>query len=291
MIDLHLHTNSSDGTFNLEQLVKKVETAKLKAIAITDHDTVQSALKIKNLKTNIEVIPGIEISVYDNKLNYIDLHVLGLFIDPENPKLLSTLERLEKEREGQKRGIIKKLNKLGYDITYESAKKYATGSFGRPHIARALMEKYPDEFTSISDVFEKLLDQGKPAFRSRTAFFCLKEAISLIHKTHGIAILAHPMVYSDVRGYDLENVLTDFKGLGGDGIETVYNYAQNYPRHGYKEEDNVKITKKLQLLAKKFNFLESGGSDFHGPNKGAKLGTFGLPNEFLDHLKAARKPF
>ena len=146
MIDLHLHTQASDGTLSLEELVQKAEKAGLSAIAITDHDTVGSAAGIGQIQSLIELIPGIEISVYDNKLDYIDIHVLGLFIDPQDPTLHSTLGRLESEREEQKMAIVGKLNELGYMITYEDAKKHARGSIGRPHIARALMEKYPEEF-------------------------------------------------------------------------------------------------------------------------------------------------
>lgn len=285
MIDLHTHTKASDGALSLEELIAEAEKAGLSAVAITDHDTVQAARKIKDIKTSMEAIPGIEISVYDNKLDYIDLHVLGLFIDPENPKLLSTLERLEKEREDQKKAIVSKLNELGYGITYEEVKKKAEGAVGRPHIAMVLMEKYPEQFRSISGVFEKLLEQGKPAFSSRTAFFCLDDAIQLIHEAKGLAILAHPAVYK----YDLERLLKDFKRLGGDGIETVYDYARNYERNGYKEEDNKRISEELHRQAERVGFLESGGSDFHGPNKGARLGQLDVPDEFLPKLKTGLK--
>lgn len=290
MIDFHLHTDASDGILSLEGLVKKAEQADLSAIAITDHDTVANARRIRELNSSIEVIPGIEVSVYDNKLNYIDLHALGLFVNPESKALLRTLRRIEKEREEQKMAIVSKLNELGYDITYQDAKKHASGSVGRPHIARALMEKYPDEFRSITECFKKLLDQGKPAFKSRTAFFCLDEAIEMIHEAEGLAFLAHPKVYEDIRGYNLDKLFGDFKMLGGDGIESMYDYASNYAWRGYDQEKNEKITSNLREKAREFGFLETGGSDFHGPNKGAKLGTFNVPDEFLDRIRAARKP-
>ncbi len=281
MIDLHLHTNASDGVLSLEELVQEAERAGLTAIAVTDHDTVQSARRINELETGIEVMPGIELSVYDNKLDYIDLHVLGLFINPENPELLSTLERLENDRDDQKRAIIRKLNELGYGITYEEARKKAQGSFGRPHIAKVLVEHYPEEFSSISEVFDKLLEQGKPAFISRTAFFCLDEAINLVHEAGGLAVLAHPIAYK----YDLHKVVSDFNLLGGDGIETFYDYAKNYAHKGYTEKDNMEAHQHLHLLAEELGLLESGGSDFHGPNKGPALGTFGPPDEILERLK------
>ena len=281
MIDLHTHTNSSDGTLSLAELVRRAESAGLSAIAITDHDTVQSAREIARLQSKIEVIPGIEFSVYDNKLDYIDIHVLGLFIGPENEKLHSRLSALEIERENQKKSIIKKLNELGFIITFEDAKKFATGSIGRPHIARALIEKYPEEFHSISECFDKLLDQGKPAFKTRSAFFCLDECIDLIHGAGGLAFLAHPGFYK----YDLEKLLADFKRLGGDGIESVYDYVSNAGARKFNEEDNIMLRKQLQQAAKEMGFLESGGSDYHAPNKGAKLGGLGVPDNFLKKMK------
>jgi predicted metal-dependent phosphoesterase TrpH len=286
MIDLHVHTIASDGTLTLEELINLAEKAGLSAIAITDHDTVQAATRLKTLDTKLEVIPGIELSVYDNKLNYIDLHVIGLFINPQDPKLLKTLERLDMERDGQKRAIIKKLNELGYQITYEDAKKFSTGTLGRPHIARALIEKYPDEFHSIGECFDKLLEQGKPAFRSRNAFFCLDEAIELIHKAGGLAFLAHPVFYK----YERKKMLYDFKELGGDGIESVYDYAANSVYRGFDKQDNLRINTELAKIANDFGFLQSGGSDFHGPNKGAKLGSLDVPDEFLKIIKEKVKP-
>jgi predicted metal-dependent phosphoesterase TrpH len=281
MIDLHTHTVASDGTLSLEELIIQAEAAGLSAIAITDHDTVASAAQIKNVKSSIEMIPGIEFSVYDNRLNYIDLHVLGLFIDPQNPKLISTLKALDKERDNQKRTIIGALNELGYSITYEDAKKFASGTLGRPHIARALMEKYPDEFHSIGECFDKLLEQGKPAFISRSAFFCLDDCINIIHESGGLAFLAHPGFYK----YDTDKLLNHFKKLGGDGIETIYDYAANSVFRGFDETDDAKLRVQFQQVAKEMGFLESGGSDYHGPNKGSKLGKLDVPDGFLNSMK------
>ncbi|MFH1393913.1 MAG: PHP domain-containing protein [Candidatus Micrarchaeota archaeon] len=286
MIDFHLHTNASDGVYTLEEVVSRAEAASLSAIAITDHDTIKSARRINELKPKIEVVPGIEISVYDNKRDYIDLHVLGFFLDTKSPKLQSTLERLKRDRESQKKAIISRLNELGYDITYEEAKAKAGGSVGRPHIAKVLIDKYPDEFKVVPDVFGKLLDQGKPAFQGRTAFFCLDDAINMVHDAGGLAFLAHPEFYR----YKLGKLLEDFKGLGGDGIESVYDYARNYAWKGYSEKDNERIKGKLRGLAKEMDFLETGGSDMHGPNKGAPLGTLEVPDEFLERMRASLNP-
>lgn len=282
MIDLHTHTDASDGVLAIEELAELAKNSGLSAIAITDHDTVASARRIKGLVSGIEIIPGIELSVYDDGLDYMDIHVLGLFIDAEDPDLLSTLRRLGHDREEQKKGIILRLNELGYEISYEEARAKAKGAFGRPHIAKALLERYPEEFGSIPEVFEKLLEQGKPAFMSRTSSFGLGEAIGMIHGAGGLAILAHPMAYR----YDVRKLLSDFRSLGGDGIETYYDYASNYPRKGYTKEDNERLRSELQGMARELGLLESGGSDFHSPKKGAQLGGFGPPDDLLAKLKA-----
>ncbi len=288
MIDLHLHTTASDGIYSLEEIVKKAEDAGLSAIAITDHDTIKSAEKINAIKSSIEVIAGIELSVYDNDLGYMDLHVIGLFLDTGSPKLLATLSRLSKERDDQKKAIISKLSQLGYEITFEDARKFAKSSLGRPHIAKALIEKYPNEFKSIPQVFEELLDAGQPAFAERSNFFSLENAINVIHAASGKAILAHPFLFTEIRSckYDLEKLLKDFKRLGGDGIESVYDYATNYKHYNYTVKDNERTYKILHAFAKKFGFLESGGSDYHAPGKGPEPGTFGPPDEFLQRLKS-----
>jgi predicted metal-dependent phosphoesterase TrpH len=288
MIDLHLHTTASDGIYSLEQIVKKAEDANLSAIAITDHDTIKSAERIHALNSSIEVIPGIELSVYDNALGYMDLHVIGLFLDVKSPKLLATLSRLSQERDDQKKAIISKLNQLGYEIKFEDAKKFSKASLGRPHIAKALIEKYPNEFQNIPQVFEKLLDAGKPAFQERSNSFSLEDAINVIHAASGKAILAHPFLFTEIRSskYDLEKLLNDFKKLGGDGIESVYDYATNYQHYKYTSKDNERTYKILHAFAKQLDLLESGGSDYHAPGKGPEPGTFGPPDEFLQRLKS-----
>jgi len=289
MIDLHIHTTASDGIYSLEEIVKKAEDAGLSAIAITDHDTIKSAERIHAINSSIEVIPGIELSVYDNTLGYMDLHVVGLFLDTKSPELLSTLNRLSKERDDQKKAMISKLNKLGYEITFEDAKKFAKSSLGRPHIAKALIEKYPDKFKSIPQVFDELLGAGKPAFAERSDFFSLEEAINVIHAASGKAILAHPILFTEIRSskYDLEKLIADFKKLGGDGIESVYDYATNYKHYNYTQKDNKRTYEILHGFAKKYDLLESGGSDYHAPGKGPEPGTFGPSEGFLQMLKAS----
>lgn len=283
MIDLHAHTTASDGSLTFDELVALAKKGGLKALAITDHDNVQSAKKI-TCREPLEVIPGIELSVFDHALGYEDVHVIGLFIDPKHETLNSKLDTLG--REEQKKATVAKLNELGYAITYEEVKAKSQGVVGRPHIAMVLMEKYPSEFPKMVDVFNKLLGRGRPACIGRESGFGLGEAIALIHAAGGLAILCHPFIYP----YDADALASKFKELGGDGIEVYYDYAANRPSVPTTPEENQVLIGRAKGLARRFCLLESGGSDFHGKGKRGyqELGLFGAPDEALSRLKAAR---
>ncbi|MCI0503664.1 PHP domain-containing protein [Candidatus Micrarchaeota archaeon] len=283
MIDLHAHTTASDGSLPLEELVIMAARGGLRALAVTDHDNVQSARRI-NGREPLEVIPGIELSVFDHALGYEDVHVIGLFIDPKHETLNSKLDSLG--REEQKKATVAKLNELGYEITYDEVKAKSQGVVGRPHIAMVLMEKYPSEFPKMADVFNKLLGRGQPACIGRESGFGLGEAIALIHAAGGLAILCHPFIYP----YDADALASKFKGLGGDGIEVYYDYAANRPSVPTTPEENARLMGRAKELAGRFGLLESGGSDFHGQGKRGyqELGIFGAPDEVLAALKAAR---
>ncbi len=282
MIDLHAHTTASDGSLTFEELVAEAARGGLRALAITDHDNVQSARRITG-REPLEVIPGIELSVFDHALGYEDVHVIGLFIDPENETLSSKLDSLG--RVEQKKATVAKLNELGYKITFDEVKAKSQGVVGRPHIAMALMEKYPQEFPKMVDVFNKLLGRGRPACIGRESGFGLGEAISLIHAAGGLAILCHPFIYP----YDPEKLAREFKALGGDGIEVYYDYAANRPSVPTTGEENARLVSRAKAIAAGLGLLESGGSDFHGKGKRGyqRLGLFGAPDGVLDALRAA----
>jgi len=282
MIDLHAHTTASDGALSFEQLIAEAKRAGLKAIAVTDHDNVQSAVKISG-REPLEVIPGIELSVFDAGLGYEDIHVIGLFIDPKNETLNSKLETLG--REEQKKATIKRLQELGYAITFEEVKAKSQGVVGRPHIAMVLMERYPAEFRTTSDVFVRLLGRGKPAYIGREAGFGLGEAIGLIRGAGGLSFLCHPFIYP----YDPEKLASDFKALGGDGIEVHYDYVANRPDVKITYAENGKLVAKAKALAERNGLLASGGSDFHGPGKRGhqQLGGFIVSDEVLGRIKTA----
>jgi len=194
MIDLHMHSTSSDGKLSPIELVNWAIKKKLPAIAITDHDNVGGIEEcvIYTKDKDIEFIPGIELSCDAEKPSK-EIHIVGLFIDYKHDNIKKYVEEQNKNTKEQKIKIIKKLNDLGYDITFEELKNEAqTKSYGRPHIARILIRKYPKEFQNIREVFDKLLGVGNPAYIKSLGNPKISEAINLIHSVNGIAVLAHP---------------------------------------------------------------------------------------------------
>jgi len=279
LIDLHVHTNFSDGTYSPEDVVELAKGKGLFAIAITDHDTtdgVKIALK-KGQEIGLKVISGVEISADFE----IEMHILGLFIDVDNKTLQNRLKMLEMFRKERNPKIIEKLRKMGYDISMEDVEEVASGDvIGRPHIARVLVQK--GYFDSTKAVFENLLGFGKPAYVKKEK---LKpyEAIEAIKEANGLAILAHPHKYLYLEEGP-ENIFEELKEYGLDGLEV------------YHSDHTDKETRELLEIAKKLDLIVSGGSDFHGTNKpdieiGIGRGNLNIGKEVIEELerKVARR--
>lgn len=266
MINLHLHTNASDGELSPEQLVNLAINKGLKVIAITDHDTVEGVniaseyIKRKNL--NIELVPGIEFNCDEKKLGFADVHVIGLFIDSKSRKLLSLTNRIKQDRIKQNEEIIKKLNEFSFDISFEEISNPVKGYFDRTHIARILLKKYPKKFSSVKDVFDKYIGTGKSAYVERKFKIGMKDAIETIRKCGGISFLAHPGVYSNKDAMELINF---FIKHNGEGIETYYPYDII---NNISKKESIEKNKFFRSIAKKRNLLETGGTDFHGGIRG-----------------------
>lgn len=278
-IDLQCHTTASDGQLAPAELIHLAVKKKLKAIAITDHDTingVNEALKAARGK-DIEIVPGVEISCDDR--GFIDTHILGLFIDYKNKSLNSLLKKSQKYREQQKKEIINKFKKLGFKISYKEVKSLVKGEMGRPHIAQTILKNNPGKVNSIDDVFDRYLAVGKKAYAERRRKISVKEAIKAIHAAKGLAFIAHPGVYNN---FDIEEFIKYFMDNGGNGIETYYDY--NGKRHHTGFLQSNKINKKFRKIAKKCHMLGTGGSDFHG-KPGQLLGRLKVPYSVLENLK------
>lgn len=278
-IDLQCHTTASDGILTPKELVKLALRKKLKAIAITDHDSVDGideALEAAKGK-NIEIVPGVEISCDDK--GFVDTHILGLFIEHKNKNLNSLLKKAQKYREQQKKGIIKKFEKLGFKISYKEVRNLAKGEIGRPHIAKIILKNNPNKAGSIDEIFDKYLAVGKKAYVERRNKISIKKAIKAIHAANGLAFIAHPGVYNNFKA---DKFIKYFIKNKGDGLETYYNYENS--RYHTSFMQNNKINKKFQKNAKKYNLLETGGSDFHG-RKSQVFGKLKVPYSILVNLK------
>lgn len=278
-IDLQCHTTASDGKLTPTELVKLALKRKLKAIAITDHDSVSGIDEAVNAAKGkgIEIVPGVEISCDDP--GFVDTHIIGLLTDHKNKVLLNLLKKAQKCREQQKKDIIKKFQKLGFNISYNEVKEVAKGEIGRPHIARIILKNNPDKVSSIDGIFDKYLAIGKKAYIERKNKISVKEAIKAIHSAKGLAFISHPGVYGD---FDISKFIKHFIKNGGDGIETYCDYGNSRGRTRFVESHE--INKKFQKIAKKLNMSETGGSDFHG-REGQAFGKLKVPYSMLKKLK------
>ena len=274
-IDLHIHTTESDGSLTPSQVVRYAKEKGLKAIAITDHDTIhgnEEAIK-EGISEGVEVIPGVEISV---DYSPGTMHMLGYFITTEDPILNEKLTLLQDSRADRNPRIIEKLNKLGLSLTYDEVVQVSGGGqVGRPHMAQVLMEK--GYIKSIKEAFDKYLGKGAPAYLDKFRLGAV-EAITMITDAGGIPVLAHPSTLYCKSSDELDALVKKLVNQGLQGLEVYYS------------EHDERKTSSYKLLAKRYNLAITGGSDFHGKNmKGIDLGTgrgkLKIPYTALENLK------
>ncbi|MCD6531676.1 PHP domain-containing protein [bacterium] len=266
-IDLHIHSTVSDGSFTPTQIVERAARYELSAIAVTDHDAVAAIDEAMPLaqKLGIEYIPGIEISTAWCEGR---MHILGYFIDHHSPAIRALLDKLQQSRRDRIYQICRRLEELGYPVDPEEVFEIAGGanSVGRPHIAIA-MERH-SYVPNLQAAFDRYLAYGKPAYVPRWAP-TPQEAIDTIHKSGGLASIAHCAVTEGC----MEN-LDKIIAMGIDAIE-VY-----YPFHKPHQEQLLK------KIAEDHNLAITGGSDCHGTVRGEPLlGIFKVPYRVLESLK------
>lgn len=264
--DLHIHTYYSDSTSSPEEVIKLAEDAGVSAIAVTDHDTIDSLQPLLKIQSNVEIIPAVELST---KINNTEAHILGYFIDPHNQELLKKLAEIKQIRKDRVYKFGDKLKTIGVDIEPEKIIESAKyGTVGRMHIARYLIEK---KYAScMHEVFRKYLGDSAPGYIS---VFRLtpRQAIRLIKNAGGVAVLAHPYTISN------QGLVTKIINDGIDGLE-VY-----YPERDGSQQEHYKT------IAEKHGLLLTGGSDFHGElKKHISIGIVKIPYILVEKLKAAR---
>ena len=246
--DLHIHTTASDGIFPPEAIVAMAKESALDVIAVTDHDTTSGidAAKKAAAKMQITFVPGVEISAGGD----LEIHVLGYGINPEAPVLKELFSSMQKERIRRAHTMLQRLALLGYPLDTDAVFENAQGSVGRPHIARAMVEK--GYVSSVQEAFQRFLGSGKPAFVSREKLDTA-HVIRILTQTGGIPVLAHPTLLH-MPQEQLYPLLTCWKDAGLAGLE-VYHPSQRSDFDSWLR------------LAKRFDFLITGGSDYHAPDR------------------------
>lgn len=257
--DLHTHTSASDGSLSPEALVQAAAAAGVTHLAITDHDTLNGYLSVREKAQayNVILIAGAEFTCsYTNQM----LHVVGLGINPDNPVLQQHLKYTEQLRLERARGIAQKLQKRGLpDLLEDALHLSGGGQVGRPHFARAMVDR--QLVPSFQKAFDKYLGRGKPG-DVKVNWPSLEQVLGIIKGADGVSVLAHPTKYR-LSLTRIRQLAATFKALGGDGIEVAY------PAITADEQ------RSLLIIAEQNELLLSGGSDFHTPDQGwAALGRF-----------------
>ncbi len=274
-IDLHVHSTASDGTLTPAELTGLAVSSGLAAMALTDHDTTAGIVELLSAAagTGLEVIPGIELST---QYGPEEVHVVGLFIDPDDPELLEETRQFRETRDDRNKLIVKRLQDHGYEITFDDiAARNPDCTIARPHIARYLADT--GQIPGVQYAFDHLIGDTCPCFVDRFRI-TPSEAVRLIHGAGGLAVLAHPCLYHKLSEAELKEMVSLLASDGLDGIETVY--SRN------RDGDEARFS----AWAAEYGLLPSGGSDFHGSNKpdialGTGLGDLFVPYAFLEALK------
>jgi predicted metal-dependent phosphoesterase TrpH len=278
-IDLHIHSTASDGTLTPAELLARARNLGLQAISITDHDCVDGSREALSLGVPPELgfVTGVEISA--SPPPFLDapgsFHILGYAIDPDHPGLSAALARLQNARRNRNPKILERLRRLGIDIALEAVREVAgQGQMGRPHIARVMVEG--GFAASIDEAFDRYLGTGQPAYVGKERIAC-RDAIEMIRRAGGVAVLAHPGLLNPLSQERLENLLIRLVDMGIGGIEAFY------PAHSPGD------TACFLALAERHKLIITGGTDFHGDIKpdiemGIGSGDFDVPNEYFQLL-------
>ncbi|MEN9559374.1 MAG: hypothetical protein RLZZ502_585 [Pseudomonadota bacterium] len=250
-VDLHTHSNYSDGVLSPSELVKRAKFRGVDMLALTDHDGLdgleEAYLCAKH--NDLRLIYGVEISTtYAN----ITLHIVGLNISPKNKDLSQGLADVRAGRDARGHLIAQDLARVGIANAYEGAMKYADNPalLSRTHFARFLLEQ--GLVGSTKEAFARYLTAGKPGYVPHE-WTSVEQAIAWIHSAGGLAVLAHPGRYPVRNSFELDAIIDAFKDKGGDAIEVMS--SSHTPAQSTQ----------FALIAKQYGFLASVGSDFHSP--------------------------
>jgi 3',5'-nucleoside bisphosphate phosphatase len=264
-IDLHTHSNYSDGVNSPRELLFKAKQAGIDIISITDHDSLNGIKEAREYGNDIgiEVIPGVEIS---SDIKDREIHILGFFVEPENEEIEHYLNFFRAERVKRAYRIIDKLKNLGFFISIEDVLNIAKNSaVGRPHIAQAMLAN--ELVSNYQEAFNKYLGNGCIAYEKKV-HLSPQSAFKIISDAGGLSFIAHP-------GNMPENILKELIESGVDGIEVIH------PSHS---SDLVQFYKGI---VNEYFLLDCGGSDYHGGKRedDGNLGKYFIGESSLENMR------
>lgn len=253
MVDLHCHTNISDNSMSITEVIGLAKRNGVTHLAITDHDTTKGLPEAEKIgrAMGIEIIPGIEISAYDFKRNK-RVHILGLLIEQDTPYLAELCGPLVERRQQAAKEMVRRIIGAGYNITWNQAARFAEGGTGvyKQHIMHALMERgYCDAI--YGDLYRKLFSRGKVGAEPGLAYIPVEyidavSAVKAVKQAGGIPVLAHPALFDNF------DMLPELVAAGLEGIEV------RHPHHS--DADEIRTAEFAAL----WDLVKTGGSDFHG---------------------------
>ena len=264
-IDLHIHTNNSDGILSPLEVIDEAIKNGVDIISITDHDSIESYddnLYNYAKEKNIRIITGVEIST---KIAKAGIHVLGYNIDINNEELINKLKLLRNARHDYLYNVGNKLKKLGYIVNLDKLNEI--DAVTKAHIAediitneknRDLLLKVFNHMPGKGEFIELIMNEGCPAY-VRKETITPKEAATLIRKAHGQVVLAHPVAYQYEDGLTEEDILSLIKDMEADGIEANYIYIS-------RNNEVINDIDKWNIFARNNNLFSTIGSDFHNKN-------------------------
>ena len=269
-LDLHIHTTASDGSWSPEAVVRGAAAGGLDVIAITDHDTTAgfgpataAARDLAAGGQNIQIIPAVEIS---STFQGRDVHVLGYFLDPEADAMGAHAERAGGRRIERMKEMVDRLVAQGIEVAYEDVERAAGPgrvTIGRPHLAKALLEK--GYVSSVPEAFDTLIGDHSEAFVP-THLLDPIGAVEVVLASGGVPIWAHPP------GDLVDTLLPPMREAGLQGLEV------------YRPRNKRSSVLRLESICKTSGLLASGGSDWHGPEGGAALGDFFVAADEVEGL-------
>ncbi|MGI6699766.1 MAG: PHP domain-containing protein [Christensenellales bacterium] len=278
LCDLHTHTTASDGSFTPEESVRYAKQLGACALAITDHDTIlglQEAVD-EGKRIGQKVIPGIEITTAKDGC---EIHIIGLYLNYQDPKLIRQVEKLEQARIRRNEQMINRLIKNGFNISHKDLERFSGSILTKAHVGQILVER--GHAANVIEAMNRYLRKGGIAYVERETP-SPKECIQMIHDAGGLAFVAHANQIDKNSRENSIHICRDILSLGADGLETRYCEFDN--------DWNMRT----DALAEEYHCLSSGGSDFHGLfKKGLDMlhgyGNLEVPYEYVMRMEERLK--